>query len=91
MNTVFLPDAFSPNNDGNNDELRVYSNYLDQFELHIYNRWGEEVYVTYDPNFAWDGTYKGKELPPDVFGYYMRVVCIPDKPFFKKGNITLFR
>jgi gliding motility-associated-like protein len=89
--TVFLPDAFSPNNDGQNDELEVYSNFLESIELRIFNRWGEQVYSTTDINFKWDGTYKGKELTPDVYGYYMRVVCTPNKPYFRKGNITLFK
>lgn len=89
--TVFIPQAFSPNGDGFNDDLRVYSNIIQEIELRIYNRWGEEVFVTFDQNIAWDGTFKGKDCPAGVFGYYMRVVCIPNKPFFKKGNITLFR
>ncbi|HLF62544.1 MAG TPA: PKD domain-containing protein, partial [Saprospiraceae bacterium] len=89
--TVFLPDAFSPNGDGDNDVLEVYGNFIDQLELHIYNRWGEEVFVSFNQSNVWDGTYQGEELAPDVFGYYLRVVCIPNKPFFKKGNITLFK
>jgi gliding motility-associated-like protein len=89
--TVFIPDAFSPNGDGRNDVLQVYSNFIESMELRIYNRWGEEVFVAFDQNTWWDGTYKGKELAPDVFGYYLRVVCIPNKPYFRKGNITLFK
>jgi gliding motility-associated-like protein len=89
--TVFLPDAFSPNNDGENDYLEVYSNFIESIELRIFNRWGEQVYSTNDINFQWDGTFKGKELTPDVYGYYMRVVCIPNKPYFRKGNITLLK
>ncbi len=89
--TVFIPDAFSPNGDGDNDELEVYSNFIESMELRIYNRWGEEVFVSFDQNMKWDGTYKGEELSPEVFGYYLRVICIPNKPYFRKGNITLFR
>ncbi len=90
-NTVFIPDAFSPNGDGHNDVLHVYGNFIEQMELHIYNRWGQEVFKSFDQNTDWDGTYKGKELPPDVFGYYLKVVCTPNKPYFRKGNVTLIR
>ncbi len=88
---VFIPDAFSPNNDGDNDILQVYGNYISELELRIFNRWGEQVFVSNDQGNGWDGTYNGKELAPDVFGYYLRVECPPDKTYFTKGNITLFK
>jgi len=91
MEDIFIPDAFSPNGDGQNDELFVYGNFISSMELRIYNRWGEEVFSTQDQNKGWDGTYEGKELSPDVFGYYLRVECPPDKSYFTKGNITLFK
>jgi gliding motility-associated-like protein len=86
---VFLPTAFTPNGDGVNDELRVYTVYPLQFELHIYNRWGQEVFSTLDQNDFWDGRFNGERLPPDVFGFYMNVTCPNEAKFFKKGNITL--
>ncbi|HZV68095.1 MAG TPA: gliding motility-associated C-terminal domain-containing protein [Saprospiraceae bacterium] len=88
---IFLPTAFTPNNDGHNDELKVLSNFISLLDLHIYNRWGQEVFHTTNPNIGWDGTFKGEELSPDVFGYYMNITCPNEKTFFKKGNITLLR
>ena len=88
---IFVPDAFSPNNDGENDVLIVYGNFISALELRIFNRWGEQVFVTNDQNIGWDGTFEGEELTPDVFGYYLRVECPPDKRYFTKGNITLFK
>jgi gliding motility-associated-like protein len=88
---IFIPDAFSPNNDGHNDVLLVYGNFISAMELRIYNRWGEEVFVSTDQSIGWDGTFEGKEVHPDVFGYYLRVECPPDKRYFTKGNITLFK
>lgn len=91
MRDVFIPNGFSPNGDGENDVLFVYSNFIMTMELRIFNRWGEQVFESFDQSIGWDGTFEGEQLPPDVFGYYLRVTCPPDKSFFKKGNITLLR
>jgi gliding motility-associated-like protein len=91
MEDVFIPQAFSPNGDGENDVLLVYGNFIDAMELRIFNRWGEMVFESFDQLNGWDGTFKGKDLAPDVFGYYLRVECPPDKMYFTKGNITLFK
>jgi gliding motility-associated-like protein len=88
---IFLPNAFTPNNDGNNDILKVRSNFLLSFEIHIYSRWGEEVFTSTDQNMGWDGTFKGKKLEPDVFGYYYSAVCVNQATHTKKGNVTLLK
>lgn len=86
---IFLPNAFTPNDDGENDVLYVRSNFVSSLELNIYNRWGQKVFTTTDINLGWDGTFNGKQLPPDVYGYYMQVGCPNQKTYFEKGNITL--
>ncbi|MDX1476740.1 MAG: gliding motility-associated C-terminal domain-containing protein, partial [Saprospiraceae bacterium] len=91
MEDIFVPNGFSPNGDGQNDVLFVYGNFIETMELRIFNRWGEEVFQSFDQNIGWDGRFEGKELSPDVFGYYLRVTCPPDKSYFMKGNITLLR
>lgn len=88
---VYIPNAFSPNGDSNNDVFRIQSNFIDKVEMSIYDRWGEKVFETKDKNTWWDGTYKGKLLPPDVYGYYFKVKCKGDLNYFKKGNVTLIR
>ncbi|MBK9270185.1 MAG: gliding motility-associated C-terminal domain-containing protein [Saprospiraceae bacterium] len=89
---VFIPNAFSPNEDQKNDVLYVLSNQtLLQIHLVIYNRWGEKVFETFNIKHGWDGTYNGEKLSPDVYGYYLEVWC-PDRPkFTKKGNINLLK
>lgn len=86
---IFIPNAFTPDGNGENDLLCVRSNFISIFELYIYNRWGELVFQSNDQSICWDGTYKGKALAPDVYGYYMNITCPNQKTFFKKGNITL--
>lgn len=90
----FLPNAFTPNGDNVNDVLRMRSNFLEKitgFELQIYNRWGDLVFKTQNPQDGWDGTYKGKALPPDVYGFFMKVDCPSGEDVKKQGNVTLLK
>jgi gliding motility-associated-like protein len=88
--SIFLPSAFSPNGDGNNDEYIVYAD-VEAIELMIFNRWGEKVFETKDINQSWDGTYKGEILGPSVYVYLCRVENYDGDIEIKKGNITLVR
>ena len=88
---LFLPNAFSPNRDGQNDVLELLGLYVEEMHLAIYNRWGQLVFESRDQNFGWDGTFKGEELSPDVYGFYLTVRCIDGDEYFKKGNISLIR
>lgn len=95
---LYLPNAFSPNNDGNNDILKLYGDMDRIFTLNliIFNRWGEKVFEATDADSAaqgWDGTYMGKLLDPGVFAYQLSVTYkrgIKD-PIKQKGSITLIR
>lgn len=88
---IFVPNAFTPNGDGVNDILYVYTLYADEIYFAIYNRWGEKVFETRNKNQGWDGTYKGREVDPGVFDYYLEVRCYNQLQYKKKGNITLIR
>lgn len=88
---VFIPSAFSPDNDGHNDVLMVEGNNITEMTFAIYNRWGQKVFETNDQNQGWDGTFRGSLLTPDVYGYYMQCVCDDGSEAFLKGNITLLR
>lgn len=88
---IYVPNAFTPNGDNMNDILYVRSNVIKRIYFVIYDRWGEKVFETYNMTIGWNGTYNGKLCDPGVFDYYMKAVCINDKEFIKKGNITLIR
>lgn len=88
---VFVPSAFTPNNDGHNDVLMVHGNNINEMTMVIYDRWGQKLFETQDQSIGWDGTLKGKALPPDVYGYYMQCRCDDGSQAFFKGNITLLR
>ncbi|MEL6804660.1 MAG: gliding motility-associated C-terminal domain-containing protein, partial [Bacteroidota bacterium] len=91
---VYLPNAFSPNGDNRNDVLRVRSNFLDditEFDFMIFNRWGQEMYRSFDPFGQWDGTFEGETLEPDVYGYYLRLVCPTGEELIQQGNVTILK
>ena len=88
---LFIPNAFSPNNDGKNDKFIVRGNLIQDMYFAVYDRWGQKVFETHDLNTGWDGTYDGKKLAPAVFGWYLEGTCESGDKFFKKGNVTLLR
>lgn len=88
---VFLPNAFSPNDDGVNDILFVRSLIVEDMELVIYNRYGQRVFRTTSQAQGWDGTFNGEKLRPDVFSFYLWVRCKGQEEFTKKGNVTLLK
>ncbi len=88
---VFVPNAFTPNADGENDVLYVYGAMIQGILFRIYDRWGELVFETTDRNKGWDGTFRGKLLDPDVYDYYLQVDCVGGLQNIIKGNITLMR
>lgn len=90
-NDIFIPNMFTPNNDGQNDEFEVHSNFIDEMRLIVYDRWGEEVFVSDSQAVKWDGTYKNKELEPDVYGYHFTGRCINGFEYTTQGNITLMK
>ncbi len=88
---LFLPNAFSPNNDGDNDVLMVRGDYIESMDLQIFNRWGHLIFESTDPSVGWDGTFNGKELSPDVYGYRLMIQCIGGDQHMEQGNITLLQ
>jgi len=88
---IFVPNAFSPNNDNNNDCLKVYSNCLETMTLRIYARWGELVFETTDIEGCWDGTYKGQELNTATFAFVLEYTLIDGTSDVLKGNVSLIK
>ena len=88
---VFFPTGFSPNNDGENDVLKLESTVVTEVYWVVYNRWGEKIFEANEPDDAWDGTFRGKPQPAEAYGYYLRVGCTGGEVFEKKGNVTLLR
>lgn len=92
---VFVPNAFSPNGDGQNDQLIVMCNpaCVTGFDFKIYDRWGNLVFQSNDPSVGWDGKYKGVLMNPASFVYYLDYLDVSNNNagVSKKGSITLVR
>lgn len=93
--TIFAPNAFSPNGNAVNEQYFVFPNdYIGQFQIFIYNRWGEIIYTSQDKNFRWDGTFNSLPAPPGVYAYKMvfRSTLEPELgDLTQYGSITLIR
>lgn len=91
---VFVPDAFSPNNDGLHDHLEIFGKYFKNFEMKIFNRWGEIIFISSDRNMQWDGTYRGEDIPIGTYPWIIsyRSIFEDDTEIkIQKGSITLIR
>lgn len=71
---VYIPNAFTPNNDGINDGFQVVISDVVFFELNIFNRWGEQVFQSTDPDEVWMGNMNGGDhyVPPGLYNYRLR-------------------
>ncbi len=65
--TIYAPNVFTPNADGHNEKFKIVVTYATKFRLEIYDRWGELIHVSTDPEEGWDGTYRGNEVQEDVY------------------------
>jgi gliding motility-associated-like protein len=88
-NIVYLPTAFSPNNDGINDQLHVRGKNITELELNIFNRFGELVFKTNDISIGWDGFYQGEKLNSEVYITNLNVTFFDGEKKHFYGNITL--
>jgi gliding motility-associated-like protein len=90
-NVFAVPNAFSPNGDGLNDEFTVIQSNVSEFEMFIFNRWGELLYYTTDLNEGWDGRYEQKEAEIGAYVYVIKAAFFDGSSLEKKGNVTLLR
>jgi len=90
---VWVPNAFSPNSDGQNDELTVTTVGVETYKFTIWNRYGQKVFETTDVNAAWDGSFNEQKQPVGVFVWHAEYTFeyAPDKVESSMGNVTLIR
>jgi gliding motility-associated-like protein len=95
---VLIPNAFSPGqgnagtvNDGKNDVFLPLMRGVAEFELLIFNRWGELLFESRDPEFGWDGTYKGKPCQQDVYIYKLAASYETGEKVVRVGDVNLIR
>lgn len=94
---VFIPNAFTPNGDGENDVFYPRGAGLKTIRaFRIYNRWGELIFEREginlnDASNAWDGSYKGLEARPDVYVYVLEAECYTGDDVHIKGDVTILK
>ena len=86
-----IPTAFSPNGDGINDVLEILGNGFDKVDFKIFNRYGELVFETNNPEETWDGKFKGIDQPMEVYTWYIKVIFVDQEVMEQSGNVTILR
>ena len=88
---IIVPTAFSPNNDGVNDYLTVTGRNIAEFQLYIYNRWGEQIAIVTENDEGWNGTFKGIDQEIGVYVWYVEVIYESGESGKAQGNTTIVR
>ena len=95
---AWAPNVFSPNGDSQNDRFTIFGKPTLQRidKLQIFDRWGELVYEEHDlppsnPNFGWDGTFKGTSVNPAVFAYVAYITFVDGEKRILYGDVTLIK
>jgi gliding motility-associated-like protein len=89
----FVPTVFSPNGEGPaaNNRLCIYGNCIAELKYSVYNRWGEVVFSTEDPEECWDGTFRGQSVQTGVYAYKVYAVLFDGTEINESGNLTILK
>ena len=99
---IVIPNAFTPNPNGpgtgaydiealDNDVFFGLTDYVEEYHMMIFNRWGELIFETFDILIGWDGYYRGKLSQQDVYAWKINVRYIDGKEIERLGDVTLIR
>ncbi len=90
---IYIPNSFTPNGDGLNDEFKIETMAeFSEFKMYIYDRWGELLFESDDKTYAWDGTYKGKKVNNDIYVYIIKgTTKYYNEQIRRTGRVTVVR
>ncbi len=88
---IYIPNAFSPNGDGLNDQLLVYGYTIQSLRFVVFNQWGEKIFESTNQATGWNGQYKGQPQPSGVYMYVCQLTYRDGSTEVKKGSINLVR
>lgn len=88
---VFVPNSFTPNGDGLNDTFAPECSDIKGVKIQVYSRWGELIYRGEGMEAAWDGSYRGTNVPDGVYSYVIQVIGVDNKTYNYEGTLTLLR
>lgn len=100
--SLIVPNAFTPNSNGgnggtyditslSNDVFYPFTEYVEEFEFFIFNRWGELIFVSDDLSIGWDGYYRGNICQQDTYVWKINITYVDGQKISKVGDITLIR
>lgn len=97
---IVIPNAFTPTSNSNgfydpldtsNDIFYPFTEYVEEFRMSIFNRWGELIFESLDINRGWNGFYRDEPCPQDVYVYKMEFKFSDGEKITRVGDITLFK
>lgn len=88
---AYIPDAFTPNDDGLNDVIKIIGIHASEVDFKVYNRWGELIHRSTTPNPAWDGRVRGTLVAEDRYFYQLTFLSIENKRIQQQGSFVLLR
>ena len=86
-----MPNSFTPNGDDLNDEFTAVGDFIEEFHLLIYDRWGKLIFETLDQNSGWNGTFLGRAASEGVYMYRVSGKGFNGQDLKTQGSILLLR
>ncbi|WP_155209766.1 gliding motility-associated C-terminal domain-containing protein [Fulvivirga aurantia] len=90
-NNIYFPNAFTPDGDGLNDSFGINGRFIVNFELKIFNRWGEMIFTSSSMENNWDGTLNGNPLPQGSYAFTATMTDQAGREIENDGTIVLLR
>ena len=87
----FVPNVFTPNGDGNNDTYLIKVEYMSDYRIWIYNRWGRLMFYSTNPDAPWTGDIKDGQASDGIYYYIIKATCMNGTDFEKHGYLQLIR
>ena len=90
---LYVPNVFSPNDDGSNDLIQPFLSDLDVdvYRWQVFDRWGNQVFETRNPSESWDGTFRGKPCAAGVYAYTLKMEILNCQEGMLGGDLTIIR
>ena len=88
---IYVPNVFTPDNNNYNNVFKAVTQNIDEFEMIIYNRWGEIIFQSFDKEASWDGYYHGKKMQDGVYVWKIKYADLNGVKGELVGHVTLLK
>jgi gliding motility-associated-like protein len=87
--SIYIPNSFTPNGDGLNDTFGIYGESVNDYNMQVFNRWGQVVFESNNVTERWDGTYNGRQVPQGAYVYRVTARGLNGKSTAKDGTVSI--